>query len=642
MARPIFAFGATFLSMTALCRSFGLWPALALCLLLILFSMLSRLRPLFARDLRRAACAAFLCALSAVSVYQHRLRAAQAQVGKTLEFSGYVSACSDYNPNLKTVRAKTENETFLLQLYTYDTGIEEGDALSGSAQIYGVCEDSDDIFSGGLSFYAAAQELRLSEEHFGLGHSLARLRLRLTESIYALSPGDAAGMTVGLLFARSSYIGNVASDAVSRTGAGHILSVSGLHTAIVTGFVLFLCRQFGAGKKVCLVAGMGAVLLVCMMAGFRVPVLRAGLMTALTLTAGALDARSDGLTSLSLAASLMTAVSPAVLSTLSFQLSFSAAAGLILLCEPIAALLERMICAARGRCGKPGKTLIGAVSVCFSAQLGILPVMALSLGYLPVWSLPVNLLICPLVWPAVLLGTVGALLLLLPLAVPGKILLLGAMLICRGILAVCRFFDRLSGCVWPVQLPGAFLMVFGLTAAVLFWALRRPQTRRARRVLLLSLAGLVCVGGLSSLLSRSAILITAEPDCGAVVLRHGSDALLIKAQEGDYADAMAERLLLRTGFDAGSCCTVTSFGEAAALCTPWEGLRLKTEQDYLTEISCGGKKLLKLWAGYGIITEADLDDDAALLIDLDGNLYAPGGEIRIFTLPCGDRFAVLR
>ena len=142
----------------------------------------------------------------------------------------------------------------------------------------------------------------------------------------ALALGERAGLSAG------------AQDAFTRLGLAHLLSVSGLHLALMAGLA-FSAAQAGLGRSAWLAArrdtrlpalaaaGLAAVLY-ALLSGWQVPV-RRSLLLVLALGLAMLRGRRGGAAEPLAAASLaILAVEPQALFGASFQLSFAASAAL--------------------------------------------------------------------------------------------------------------------------------------------------------------------------------------------------------------------------------------------------------------------------------------------------------------------------
>ncbi len=219
------------------------------------------------------------------------------------------------------------------------------------------------------------------------------------------------------------------------SGLAHILALSGLHVGILVGAVGWSLRPLGQRRyPVMMLLLVGFVLLV----GASPSVLRASLMVGAVLASLWLGSgRIEPWSALSLAALVTLLWHPAWLFDLSFQLSYLAVTGILLLTEP----LTKRLLGAHPSWWHPKTLLLGSVVVSIAAQALSLPLVASTFGSVPLFSPLVNVVAIPLATLLVPLGFLSGLLGLvsLPLA--------GALNLITGLLAtnLLRLADAAAG-----------------------------------------------------------------------------------------------------------------------------------------------------------------------------------------------------
>src|SRR5690606_18088720 len=132
-------------------------------------------------------------------------------------------------------------------------------------------------------------------------------------------------------------------DAMRDSGLAHILSISGLHMAIVGGFVFFIARLGVAawpwlalripGKKAAAGAGLVAVAVYLAISGAPPPAERAATTASIAFIAILLDRRAISMNALAVAAFVVLARQPESIVQPGFQMSFAATAALVALAE---------------------------------------------------------------------------------------------------------------------------------------------------------------------------------------------------------------------------------------------------------------------------------------------------------------------
>lgn len=199
---------------------------------------------------------------------------------------------------------------------------------------------------GGVAFgLGDARPAVLPEPPVGLKRQMAlngarfELATRLVERLGERRGGVAAAMVTG----HRTWLSEDELSAMRDSGMAHVLAISGMHMAIVGGFVFFGVRLMIAawpwlalrvsGKKVAAVAGLiacGAYLLV---SGGPPPAERAFTTAAVAFIAILLDRRAISMNALAVAAFVVLTLRPETIVQPGFQMSFAATAALVALAE---------------------------------------------------------------------------------------------------------------------------------------------------------------------------------------------------------------------------------------------------------------------------------------------------------------------
>ncbi len=169
------------------------------------------------------------------------------------------------------------------------------------------------------------------------------VRFDLSERIVArLGPrtgGVAAAMTTG----QEAWLDPAEVEIMRDSGLAHILSISGLHMAVVGGFAFLLVRLLVAcwpwlvlrvsGKKVAAVGGLIAVGIYLVISGHPPPAERAAITASIAFIAILLDRQAITMHALAVAAFVVLLLQPEAIVTPGFQMSFAATAALVALVE---------------------------------------------------------------------------------------------------------------------------------------------------------------------------------------------------------------------------------------------------------------------------------------------------------------------
>jgi competence protein ComEC len=223
-----------------------------------------------------------------------------------------------------------------------------------------------------------------------------------------LGPGEVPpkyGEVMKGLLLGGREVGEETRQRFSAVGISHLLAVSGLHVGIICGVVVWLLRKLTLPARGRFFVICAFLIFFAFMVGLTPSVVRASVMMGVLLLAAVVNRKQDMLTSLFLAAFLLTVFKPYTIYSVSFQLSFLACLG-IALYFPV---FNRVLSFA-------GKYLSEAVSVTLASQVLVLPLLILYFESFAPVSVLANILVVPLAG-AVLWLTV-AYLLLYPLPVP--------------------------------------------------------------------------------------------------------------------------------------------------------------------------------------------------------------------------------
>lgn len=165
------------------------------------------------------------------------------------------------------------------------------------------------------------------------------LTRRIVDALGPETGGLAAAMTTG----HEAFIPREQVDNLRAAGLAHIISISGLHMAIVGGFAFGAARLGVAawpwlalrvpGKKVAALVGLTAVGGYLVLSGAPPPAERAAITAAVAFAAILADRQAISLHALALAAMAVLLLQPEAVTEPGFQMSFAATAALVALAE---------------------------------------------------------------------------------------------------------------------------------------------------------------------------------------------------------------------------------------------------------------------------------------------------------------------
>lgn len=166
-----------------------------------------------------------------------------------------------------------------------------------------------------------------------------RLRRSLAERIRLTLPGDTGAIAAALVTGIRDHISNEANEAMRISGLYHVISISGLHMALVAG-VLFAFARGGLAlvpglalrrpiKKYAALLALGGVTFYLVLSGAEVATQRSYIMIAIVLAGVLIDRPALTLRTLAAAVVVTLLVSPDAVLNPGFQMSFAATLALI-------------------------------------------------------------------------------------------------------------------------------------------------------------------------------------------------------------------------------------------------------------------------------------------------------------------------
>lgn len=240
----------------------------------------------------------------------------------------------------------------------------------------------------------------------------ARLRAAASRRIRASIPEPSATILAGALWGERGTLPDDIHDAFQATGTVHVLVTAGLHLGIIAALVTFLLCLFGLQRVAACALALVLIVAYTWFTGAHLPAERAAAMIGVALLARACGARVTSWNALALAALVVAVLWPAAAGSVSFALSFSCVAAIVLFAEPITHRLQALPLHERIR---------EALALTCATQIGTWPLTAAVFSTLAPYAILANALVVPLV-AVILVG--GIVTLALPPVAPLETLLL--------------------------------------------------------------------------------------------------------------------------------------------------------------------------------------------------------------------------
>lgn len=334
---------------------------------------------------------------------------------------------------------------------------------------------------GGVGYTRKPLDLLARPPPGSLALFFPRLRNSIAVAVRARIPGDPGGFVSAILTNDKAGLSQQALSSLRTANLAHMLAISGLHMALVTGFVFALLRSGLAlipavalrvnTKKVAAGVALVGAGFYLMLSGAAVSTERSFVMVAVALVAVLADRRAISLRSIAISALIVLCLRPESLTEAGFQMSYAATVALVAAFEAIGRL--------RGRLPRPPRWTVPVLGLAFSssvAGLATSPFAAAYFGRTSAYGLVANMLTLPVMGMVEMPGAVIAGL-LAPLGLEGPVLWVvgqGA----RWILTVAAHVAALPGAVVPVVAPPAVVLPV-LTLGILWLILWQGRARLA-------------------------------------------------------------------------------------------------------------------------------------------------------------------
>ena len=405
--------------------------------------------------------------------------------------------------------------------------LEPGDRFASRAKFYSAValagEERSTYTSRGVFFrlYGKGDITPVPGRAGSIRYLPQRLARSLRQSAEALYPPRAAGLITSLLTGEREGLDQQSETDLAESGLMHITAVSGLHCgflALILGALVLRRRRLTA-LLVC-----PALLGYALAAGGSPSVVRAWGMVSLGSAAPLLGREADAPTSLAAALLGILIFNPFAIASVSLQLSFSAAAGLLLFAPGIYRALTARRPKLPKRLGKAWSALMGILA----ASLGVLlPTAPLSACYFGTLSLVSPLASVLVLWMAPALFAAALIVTALGMVVPVPgVLAAVPEALARYVLFIAHALAKLPGHSVRFTGPAA---VWWLVLAYVFLAvclLERGASRR--RYLTAFLAAAVCLFAVRAMPARAVgggtlTAVAVDVGQGAAALLHSGD-----------------------------------------------------------------------------------------------------------------------
>jgi len=293
-------------------------------------------------------------------------------------------------------------------------------------------------------------------------------------------PEPAATVLAGALWGERGALPQAVRDDFQTTGTVHVLVTAGLHLGVIAAlagafFALLQCPRVAAS-----LATIPIVYGYAWLSGWHLPSQRAAAMLTVALIARACGAPAFSLNTLAFAAIVVAACWPVAIQSVSFVLSFSCVAAIVLYAEPVGEwLAQRRVPA----------IVAEALALTVSTQIGVWPLTAAIFFTIAPYAIVANAIVVPLVGATMLGGL--AIIVTHPLAALTVVFARWDLWLLTLVLGTTHVIAALPGARLTMTPPPIWSIVLYDAAAVGAAALVRRHARVALLVIAIACCGVV-------------------------------------------------------------------------------------------------------------------------------------------------------
>ena len=180
----------------------------------------------------------------------------------------------------------------------------------------------------GENFGLISSDFKVLDKDKGWMYWLNTMRVDMQSRLTRWISGDEGGLASGILLGGGEMISGEGYNAFKKAGLLHVVAASGYNVTVVSGWMMAVGWRIW-GKRKAIYFGILCVVLYVFLAGAGVAVIRAGVMSIMSLVALRMGRPADAMWLLILAAAGMLAFNPMWITDIGFQLSVAATAGLV-------------------------------------------------------------------------------------------------------------------------------------------------------------------------------------------------------------------------------------------------------------------------------------------------------------------------
>ena len=326
--------------------------------------------------------------------------------------------------------------------------------------------------------YDFTETARIGASNYGYREGpVNRIRTFVADELISILGEMRAGLPAALLTGERSLLDTELTNDFRSAGLAHLLAISGLHVSLVGGIAMGISVVlFGRRRAAYLFVPLTLVFVYAALAGFAPPITRAAIMFSVFILGRLMGRGSHTLAALALAGVLMVAWEPAILASLSFQLSFTAMIGISFVAPMLESPTEistqqQSKSLSSNALDRVRRFVLGSLVISLASTVGTLPLVALHFDAVPIWGGAATLLAVPAMPIVIISSAFIAAVGLLPLPLISEVAAYPVIVTVEYLTSIARFFAHvppgpIQTDVWTVWTAGVFYACLAILIAV--------------------------------------------------------------------------------------------------------------------------------------------------------------------------------
>ena len=251
----------------------------------------------------------------------------------------------------------------------------------------------------------------ISKNNVNIINSLANnIKLKITNNINKLMPEKYSSILLGLILGETQNIEDNMQENFKIANISHVLAISGMHiTYIILGVEIILKKLLG--KRKTRIITLFVLLIYMFITGFSPSIVRASIMGILVIMSKLIYRKNDIYTSIAFSLLILLIYNPFLIPNVGLQLSYLGTIGIIIFNKNIYNFFRSIKIRNRKIKYRINRKIILLVdnikqilSVTFSAQIMILPILLYHFNLLGIYFFISNLFVSIIIGPVIIIG----------------------------------------------------------------------------------------------------------------------------------------------------------------------------------------------------------------------------------------------